>query len=31
MEWLAALRLSAIGLTAVVAFGYLLLLFRHWP
>jgi len=31
MEWRTALRLSAIGTVAVMAFGYLVLLFRHWP
>lgn len=31
MEWRAALRISAISAVAIVAFGYMLLLFRHWP
>lgn len=31
MEWRAALRISAISAVVIVAFGYMLLLFRHWP
>jgi len=26
-----ALRLAALGTVLVVAFGYILLLFQHWP
>ncbi len=31
MEWHAALRLAALGTVLVVAFGYILILFQHWP
>lgn len=31
MEWREAVRLSALGTAAVVALGYLALIFHHWP